>query len=217
MKTFSATGQQSFQQRCFYLFPLLFGGSMKQFFFGDFHSYTHGCRDLKGLPKKSKKLLEGDRRSVCIRVFWYQSKGSSMSIAKHCKHCQTVNFLSFSCRIFRPHVNRKPAVLAFALCVKVESTLMGLRSPARFSSVGFWDRFDEDPVWSYLRNVQIHSPPGLLPRRYQADLGWPWYHWPGPVRGWDGISMCFLQVARESMPLKIFEVFVFDCTMYTNF
>ena len=65
---------------------------MKQFFFGDFHSYTHGCRDLKGLPKKSKKLLEGDRRSVCIRVFWYQSKGSSMSIAKHCKHLQTVIF-----------------------------------------------------------------------------------------------------------------------------
>ena len=46
-------------------------------------------------------------------------------------------------------------------CVKVESTLMGLRSPARFSSVGFWDRFDEDPVWSYLRNVQIHSPPAF--------------------------------------------------------
>ena len=84
-----------------FLFPLLFEGSMKQFFFGDFHSYTHGCRDLKGLPKKSKKLLEGDRRSVCIRVFWYQSKGSSMSIAKHCKHLQTVIFLSYSCRIFR--------------------------------------------------------------------------------------------------------------------
>ena len=45
----------------------------------------------------------------------------------------------------------------------------------------------------------------------------PWYHWPGPVRGWDGISMCFLQVARESMPLKIFEVFVFDCTIVYEF
>ena len=94
---------------------------------------------------------------------------------------------------------------------------MGLRSPARFSSVGFWDRFDEDPVWSYLRNVQIRGPPGLLPRRYQADLGWPWYHWPGPVRGWDGISMCFLQAARESMPLKIFEVLAFDCTIVYDF
>ena len=66
MKTFSATGQQRFQQRCFYLFPLLFGGSS---FLGTFiltYTIIHGCRDLKWFPKKSKKLLGEDRTSVYI-------------------------------------------------------------------------------------------------------------------------------------------------------